>query len=65
MLTQPAARALGGTSTINGLTYSRGSSSLYDNWQALGNANWSWSGVFPYFQKVWCYVHACTFVRTV
>lgn len=45
-------RCLGGSTAINGLTYGRGSSSLYDGWEALGNRGWSWDDVFPYFVKV-------------
>jgi choline dehydrogenase len=45
-------RCLGGSSAINGLTYGRGSSSLYDLWESLGNSGWSWSDVFPLFVKV-------------
>ncbi|KAI9148975.1 GMC oxidoreductase [Paramyrothecium foliicola] len=44
-------RCLGGSSAINGLTYGRGSSSIYDLWESLGNEGWSWNDVFPYFKK--------------
>jgi choline dehydrogenase-like flavoprotein len=45
-------RCLGGSSAINGLAYTRGSSSIYDLWASLGNSGWSWRKVFPYFKKV-------------
>lgn len=45
-------RCLGGSSAINGLAYTRGSSSIYDLWASLGNNGWSWKDVFPYFKKV-------------
>jgi choline dehydrogenase len=45
-------RCLGGSSAINGLAYTRGSSSIYDLWASLGNGGWSWEKVFPYFKKV-------------
>jgi choline dehydrogenase len=45
-------RCLGGSSAINGLAYTRGSSSIYDLWASLGNSGWSWGEVFPYFKKV-------------
>lgn len=51
-LLHAGARAVGGTSTINGLLYGRGSSGLYDNWEAIGNPGWDWNSVFPYFVKV-------------
>ncbi|TKA69770.1 hypothetical protein B0A55_09692, partial [Friedmanniomyces simplex] len=42
---------LGGTSSINGLTYGRGSASIYDNWQAMGNPGWGWDAVQQYFER--------------
>lgn len=51
-LTYNQGRCLGGSSAINGLTYGRGSSSIYDLWGALGNNGWNWQDVFPYFKKV-------------
>ena len=51
-LTYNRGRCLGGSSAINGLTYGRGSSSLYDLWKSLGNDRWGWNDVFPFFKKV-------------
>lgn len=51
-LTYNQGRCLGGSSAINGLTYGRGSSSIYDLWGSLGNQGWSWEEVLPYFKKV-------------
>lgn len=51
-LTYNQGRCLGGSSAINGLAYTRGSSSIYDLWASLGNKGWSWDEVFPYFKKV-------------
>jgi choline dehydrogenase len=45
-------RCLGGSSAINGLAYTRGSSSIYDLWASLGNPGWNWESIFPYFKKV-------------
>jgi choline dehydrogenase-like flavoprotein len=45
-------RCLGGSSAINGLTYARGSASVYDQWAEMGNSGWSWDDVFPLFVKV-------------
>lgn len=44
-------RAVGGTSVVNFMVYSRGTSADYDNWQALGNPGWSYNDVLPYFIK--------------
>lgn len=51
-LTYNRGRCLGGSSAINGLTYGRGSSALYDLWEGLGNAGWRWEDVLPFFKKV-------------
>ncbi|KAF5858199.1 hypothetical protein ETB97_004701 [Aspergillus alliaceus] len=44
-------RALGGSSVTNGLYYARGSASIYDRWEALGNPGWAWKDVYPMFLK--------------
>src|SRR3569833_2851217 len=43
---------VGGGSAINGMTWTRGSRSDYDEWEELGNHGWGWNGLFPYFKKV-------------
>ncbi len=45
----PRGKVLGGSSAINGLLYVRGQPQDYDHWHQLGNADWSWSDVLPYF----------------
>ncbi|XP_064100913.1 glucose dehydrogenase [FAD, quinone]-like [Macrobrachium nipponense] len=45
-------RVLGGTSSINGLIYVRGSRQVFDNWAALGNPGWDYDSVQKYFQKL-------------
>jgi choline dehydrogenase len=47
-----AARVVGGGSQINGMVYSRGWASDYDEWAALGARGWSWQEVEPYFRKL-------------
>ena len=51
-ITYDRGRCLGGSSAINGLTYGRGSPSVYDLWESLGNPGWSWNDVYPLFVKV-------------
>jgi choline dehydrogenase-like flavoprotein len=47
----PRGRALGGSSSINGMVYIRGHRSDYDDWKAAGNTGWGWDDVLPYFIK--------------
>ncbi|MCK1756717.1 GMC family oxidoreductase N-terminal domain-containing protein [Bradyrhizobium sp. 137] len=47
----PSGRGLGGCSSINGMLYVRGQPLDYDTWAALGNSNWSYSDVLPYFKR--------------
>jgi len=47
----PRGRVLGGSSSINGMIYSRGHPSDYDHWRQLGLKGWSHADVLPYFKK--------------
>jgi len=47
----PRGRALGGSSSINGMLYVRGQPLDYDTWGQLGNRGWSYSHILPYFKK--------------
>lgn len=47
----PSGKAVGGTSVINDLLYSRGNKYDYDEWQSLGNDGWNYRDVLPYFIK--------------
>jgi len=47
----PRGRVLGGSSSINAMIYVRGAAADFDEWAALGNSGWSYSGVLPYFRK--------------
>jgi len=44
-------KVLGGCSSINAMVYMRGQRGDYDHWAELGNRNWSWNEVLPYFKR--------------
>jgi choline dehydrogenase len=50
-LFSPRGKVLGGGSSINGMTYSRGMREDYDGWAAMGNTGWSYAEVLPYFKR--------------
>ncbi len=47
----PRGKVLGGTSSINGMTFVRGQPADYDGWGAIAGDMWSWSEVLPYFKR--------------
>ncbi len=48
---QPRGRGLGGSSSINGMVYIRGTPGDYAHWAALGCDGWGWQDVLPYFKR--------------
>jgi choline dehydrogenase len=47
----PRGKVLGGSSSINAMLYVRGQKEDYDHWAALGNTEWSYAKVLPYFKS--------------
>jgi choline dehydrogenase-like flavoprotein len=45
----PRGFAVGGSSAVNGSYFIRGRPLDFDGWAALGNLEWSWERVLPYF----------------
>ena len=48
----PRGRALGGTSSINGMFYVRGQPADYDAWESLGNRGWNWRALVQCFVQM-------------
>lgn len=51
-LTLHAGKAIGGSSTINGMTYIRADTAEIDAWETLGSPGWNWQSLLPYYKKV-------------
>ncbi len=45
-------KLLGGSSSVNGMVYTRGQPEDYDHWASLGLNEWSWSVIAPYFKRM-------------
>ncbi|KAI0892623.1 putative GMC oxidoreductase [Annulohypoxylon nitens] len=44
-------KVVGGSTIVNGLVWTRGSEANFDAWERLGNPNWGWADMLPYFKK--------------
>ena len=44
-------RGVGGSSSLNGMVYSRGQRGDFDTWAQMGNPGWSYDDVLPYFKR--------------
>ncbi|KAJ5909638.1 hypothetical protein N7504_004281 [Penicillium tannophilum] len=49
--TMRAGKAIGGTSTINGMSYTRAQNAQIDAWESVGNKGWNWKSLLPYYKK--------------
>ncbi|XP_063988387.1 glucose dehydrogenase [FAD, quinone]-like [Diachasmimorpha longicaudata] len=47
----PQGKSLGGSTSINGMVYSRGNKIDFDVWAKQGNYGWSYDEILPYFKK--------------
>ncbi|MCF6764614.1 choline dehydrogenase [Thiotrichales bacterium 19S3-7] len=59
----PRGKGLGGSSAINGMVYVRGHANDFNQWQALGATNWSYSHCLPYFRHAECWMDSETIYR--
>ena len=48
----PRGKVMGGSSAVNGQVFYRGMPEDYDYWAALGNEQWAFTKVLPYFRKI-------------
>lgn len=48
---QPRGKMLGGTSSLNGMVYMRGTAADYDGWRQRGCNGWDYQSVLPFFRK--------------
>ena len=48
---QPRGKMLGGTSSLNGMVYMRGTAADYDEWRQRGCVGWDYQSVLPFFRK--------------
>ncbi len=51
-ITAPRGKVIGGSSSINGMVYVRGSMEDYQRWEDLGAQGWSYADVLPYFKRM-------------
>ena len=47
----PRGKAMGGSSHVNAMAYSRGHAKDYDQWRQMGNEGWGYADVLPYFKR--------------
>ena len=47
----PRGKALGGSSSINGMVYVRGHPLDFEQWREAGAGGWGWADCLPYFRK--------------
>lgn len=50
----PRGKVTGGSSAINSSAFFRGIPEDFDAWASLGNNQWHFDEVLPYFRKIFC-----------
>ena len=48
----PRGRVLGGSSSVNAMSFIRGQNQDFDEWEGLGLKDWSYNNCLPYFKKM-------------
>src|SRR5262249_34859770 len=47
----PRGKVLGGSGSINAMTWRRGDRGVYNGWARAGNAGWDYNSILPLFKK--------------
>ncbi|EXK76027.1 hypothetical protein FOQG_19211 [Fusarium oxysporum f. sp. raphani 54005] len=50
-ISAPLGKVVGGSTKLNRMVFDRGSKADYDRWAELGNGDWQWKTLLPYFKK--------------
>jgi choline dehydrogenase len=48
----PGGKVMGGSSSVNGTYFIRGRRADFDGWESLGNTEWSYEKVLPFFKRI-------------
>ncbi|KAG5660275.1 hypothetical protein KAF25_003797 [Fusarium avenaceum] len=50
-ISAPLGKVVGGSTKLNRMVFDRGSKADYDRWAELGNGDWQWKTLLPFFKK--------------
>ncbi|KAM0311598.1 hypothetical protein ACHAPQ_012364 [Fusarium lateritium] len=50
-ISSPLGKVVGGSTKLNRMVFDRGSKADYDRWAELGNREWQWKTLLPFFKK--------------
>ncbi|KAM0350516.1 hypothetical protein ACHAPU_002997 [Fusarium lateritium] len=50
-ISAPLGKVVGGSTKLNRMVFDRGSKADYDRWAELGNRDWQWKTLLPFFKK--------------
>ena len=59
----PRGKVLGGSSSINGMAFVRGSARDIDQWKEEGATGWNYAACLPYYKKMESWMHGASDYR--